>query len=107
MPKPIDIVGECVDEIAVAYETYEKISQELGMRFLDAIDRTLESLISNPEIGPVCHRGARKIVLTRFPFILYYIERPSNTQLIAFIHAKRDPRSIRTVLTERDYTSRT
>ncbi|MBS0617441.1 MAG: type II toxin-antitoxin system RelE/ParE family toxin [Spirochaetes bacterium] len=107
MPKPIEIVDECADEIAIAYKTYEKINHELGARFLNAIDRSLQSLISNPEIGQVSHRGTRKIVLTRFPFILYYIERPLSTQLIAFMHAKRDPKLIRTAITERDHTSRT
>jgi hypothetical protein len=60
MPKPIDILDECAEEIAGAYQSYEKISQELGFRFLEAIEKTLENLIANPEIGSGSHRRSRK-----------------------------------------------
>jgi len=107
MPKSIDILKECAEEIADAYKIYELVSQDLGMKFLEAVERNLEMLISNPEIGAVSHRGIRKIVLTRFPYVLYYIERPLTTQLIGFMHAKRNPRSIKSVISEREHTSRT
>jgi toxin ParE1/3/4 len=106
MLKPIDIIDECADEIAAAYKTYEAISEELAGRFLTAIDKSLETLISNPEIGSMSHRGTRKIVLARFPYIIYYTERPLGTQLLAFVHAKRDAISIKSVLSEREQTGR-
>ncbi len=106
MPKPIDILDECAAEIAAAFKGYQAISEGLGLNFLTAIETSLNNLIANPKLGPIAHRNARKIVLTRFPYIIYYLDTVDNIQLILFEHAKRNPASIKRILQDREKPDR-
>ena len=106
MPKPIDILDECAAEIASAFKGYQAVSEGVGLNFLAEIERSLSNLIANPELGPIAHRNARKIVLTRFPYIIYYFNKAKLIQLIAFEHAKRNPESIKSILQEREKPDR-
>ena len=101
MPKPIDILDECAQEIAIAFNQYRIISEPLGFRFLDAIERNLGMIIANPEIGAPAHRGSRRMVLTHFPYVLYYLGLNDSTKIIGFVHAKQNPRLTQKMLKER------
>lgn len=101
MPKAIDILDECAAEIATAFRGYQAISEKLALNFLAAMETSLNNLIANPELGPVAYREARKMVLTRFPYIIYYINQADSIRLIAFEHARRNPESVKNILQER------
>jgi plasmid stabilization system protein ParE len=45
----------------------------------------------NPVLYPVVHRDARRALLPRFPYALFYRPEPDRILVIACFHAKRDP----------------
>ncbi len=60
------------EEIAAAYEWYEKKSFGLGEEFLNSVEKTLSSLQKNPKYYSFIHRSKRKIVVKGYPYKIIY-----------------------------------
>lgn len=78
-----------IDEAARWYE-----SQHLGLgsafleEFLAASARIREAPLAYPEVG----RSARRAMLRRFPFAIYYRLANDSAVVVAVMHGSRDPR---------------
>lgn len=62
----------------------------------DDLDARIESALSDigghPKRYPFWERTvARRYVLTRFPYVVFYRERPDSTLILAFAHTSRRP----------------
>ncbi|HYN77440.1 MAG TPA: type II toxin-antitoxin system RelE/ParE family toxin, partial [Lamprocystis sp. (in: g-proteobacteria)] len=57
-------------ELIEAAAYYERQVRGLGERFSDEIQRAVDLLLDNPELGVRADPVLRKLVLTRFPFSL-------------------------------------
>lgn len=73
---------------------YEQRSPGLGREFLDAVDATLTEIVAMPERYPVVRGEARRALLRRFPYGVYFVASPKLVQVIACMHARRDPRRL-------------
>ena len=71
---------------------YERRSPGLGREFLRAIDVALGEIAAMPERYPVVRGEARRALLRRFPYGLYFVVTPGLVSVIACMHARRDPR---------------
>ena len=78
-----------VDE---AYRWYEAQRVGLGEEFLAAVSAALEFVQENPEQYPVVYREARRALLRRFPYGLYYRIVEGQVVVVPCFHARRDPR---------------
>lgn len=85
-------------DVQAAYEWYEGQRPGLGDEFIAAVDAALASMPAFPEAYPVIHRGARRVLLERFPYGLYYRVEGKRTVVVACMHAARDPRRWRSRL---------
>ena len=63
----------------------------LGERFIEEVDRCLESITLNPEAYPVVHRETRRALLRRFPFAVFYRWRDQVVTVVACLHTRRAP----------------
>ncbi len=79
-----------LEEIALFYE---KRSARLGTEFLNAFERALEIILSNPEIGRTIERNIRRYVMQKFPFSIIYQTVDADVYVLAVLHQRQEPNS--------------
>jgi len=79
------------DDIRSAFEWYESQRVGLGTEFLDALRERLEAVRAHPEANPVLYRGIRRAVVSRFPYLVFYVVQPERVAVLAVLHHARNP----------------
>ncbi len=92
MPK-IDVHPDVYSELEDSRAWYEDRAKNLGIEFLDEIDRAVNAIQEAPTMWPWYdeQQGIRRFFVHRFPYAVIY--RPTSTviQIIAVMHLRRDP----------------
>jgi toxin ParE1/3/4 len=78
-------------DIQSAFEWYESQRPGLGEEFLAAVREKLETVRSFPESTPVIYRDVRRAVVSRFPYLIFYVVRPTRVAVLAILHHARNP----------------
>lgn len=96
MTKGLRIHRLAEDELADAALWYEARQSGLGTSLLDLIDGTVERLLtgivpSSPAPGVGRAKGARRVLIRRFPYSIVFYERKEEIVIIAFAHSSRRP----------------
>ena len=87
------VVREAAEaDIAEAARWYEQRSLGLGSEFLRAVDVTLAEITRVPVRYPLVRGGARRALLRRFPYAVFFVATPELVSVFACLHARRDPR---------------
>jgi toxin ParE1/3/4 len=79
------------EEMTEASVFYEAASPNLGVDFLDDVQRGVDLLRGQPAIGQSVGSGLRRILLHRFPFCLIYAVEADAILIIAVAHQRRQP----------------
>ena len=79
-------------ELAEAFSWYEARAVGLGHEFLRTVQVAFRALERSPELGAIAIDDIRRMPLERFPYVIYYVMRPSGLAVIAVIHGRRHPR---------------
>ena len=84
------------NELADAAAWYEAKQSGLGISLLDLIDKAVErirsgALPSSPVPGVSQAKGARRVLLKRFPYSICFYERQDEIVIVAFAHSSRRP----------------
>ena len=99
--KPVIVRQAAEDDIAAAYAWYEKERPGLGEDFLDSVQTGLLNLSSRPEAFPVVYAGARRVLLKRFPYGLFFRAFDDAIYVLACTHCKRHPKVWKSQVRER------
>ena len=91
MTKAVRLTEEAEIELAAAAEWYELQRSGLGHEFLDQVAAALDAIRSGPFSFPAVHRGARRALIKRFPFSIFYLIDTNDIVVIAVMHASRHP----------------
>ncbi len=96
MTKILRIHRLAEDELADAASWYETRQEGLGSALLDLTDKVIEALKSgvlptSPVPGVKRIKGARRVLLRRFPYSVVLYERKSEIVIVAFAHNSRRP----------------
>ena len=84
---------EALDDLRAAHRWYEQQRLGLGDEFADVVDAAVESIVSFPAARPVVHRQARRYLLERFPYCVYYrLHEDRAVIIVACLHVALDPR---------------
>ena len=83
---------EAETDIEEAAIWYEKQRPGLGDEFLDEVRSLCNAISENPAIYPVVHRRARRALIRRFPFGVYFRVEDDQVIVFAVIHGSRHPR---------------
>jgi toxin ParE1/3/4 len=78
-------------DITQAYAWYEAQRNGLGDELLRAIDDCFQSVVSNPEAFPMIHRSARRALVRRFPYCVYFVMSEAEIIVLAVLHGRRNP----------------
>ena len=70
---------------------YEAASPNLGVDFLDDVQRVIDLLGDHPLLGQPVGGDLRRALLHRFPFSLVYAVEPNAILIVAVAHQSRRP----------------
>ncbi|MBS0397738.1 MAG: type II toxin-antitoxin system RelE/ParE family toxin [Proteobacteria bacterium] len=84
---------EAEQDIAAAATWYEGQRTGLGHEFLDEMLAVIRRISEDPMIYPIVHRGARRALMTRFPFGVFFRIANQHVVIVAVMHGSRNPRS--------------
>jgi len=82
-------------DLAAIEDWYESQRQGLGGEFRQSVNEAITRIADSPLAYPERYRGARRVLLRRFPYVLWYRPIESLVVVLACVHGKRDPREIR------------
>ena len=85
------------DLVDIWAETYRQWGEAQADRYLDDVERALQGLIANPQLGSDCSdllQGARKLITGRH--LVFYEVDPDKISVIRVLHQSMDvPRHLR------------
>ncbi len=82
---------ESLVELTGAAQFYQSRVQGLGLEFLAAVDASLARIAGAPKLNRVHRSGARRLMVERFPYSIYYVILPDHIQILSFPHHSRRP----------------
>lgn len=90
--KPVAIHPEARAEAMAAGDYYEECCPGLGRAFTDSLVDALDRIVARPQSFAL-HKasGARKCVMSRFPYLVFFFERQDDLWVVAVAHASRKP----------------
>jgi plasmid stabilization system protein ParE len=80
-------------DIQAIFRWYEKQESGLGEEFLTSLGDRLETIRDFPESFPVIYSNVRRAVVSRFPYLVFYVVRPTRISVLAVLHQSRNPAS--------------
>jgi plasmid stabilization system protein ParE len=83
-----------------AFLWYESQSNGLGSEFVRAIDTCISGIGRNPLTYKLIYQEARRALVRRFPYSLFYIVEEDTVFVIACFHSKRNPKNWQDRLTK-------
>ncbi len=89
--KPLVIEEEAERELAGSVAFYEQRQSGLGLDFERATQEALKRIARSPDRWPLGKHGTRHYLMSRFPFIIHYLDMPDRIWIVAFAHASRKP----------------
>lgn len=75
-----------------AYEWYEARVEGLGDELADSIEAGIRFITDFPLACPLIHKNIRRLLVTRFPYVILYFVEADTVVVIAIFHCKRDPK---------------
>ena len=80
-------------ELRAAANWYSDQEPGLGEELVSEIDRVLEALIEGPHRAPIWRAGRpyQKILVHRFPYVVFFTHDEEHVCVLAIAHRKRKP----------------
>lgn len=92
MTLPVRLRSEAEHDLEEAAHWYERQQEGLGQQFLDEVLFDFQSIAEQPAMYPLIGRGARRALIRRFPFGIYYRVEKEAVVVVAVMHGSRNPR---------------
>lgn len=101
--KPVSevvLLEEAVEDLQLGRRFYEEREEGIGSYFVDTVLADIASLRLYAGVHSV-RFGYHKMLIKRFPFAAYYEIYGGVARVVAILDMRRNPKSIRALLTER------
>ena len=94
--RTVRILKDAAEEVAGAAAWYEMERPGLGIDFINALEAAFDLIEEEilpllPMTGEACIKGAKRIILRRFPYDIVTIEKSHEVIVIAVTHHSRKP----------------
>jgi hypothetical protein len=94
--RQVRVLRQAAEEAEAAVRWYEKERVGLGAEFAGAIDAALDILEDglvplSPMPGHAGSKGAKRLILRRFPYDVVVVESREELVVVAFAHHSRKP----------------
>jgi toxin ParE1/3/4 len=87
---PVVVRPRAEADLENARNWYEERRDGLGREFVLATRVAIEKIRANPERYPTYYRGFRRVLLTRFPYKLFYRIESDRVLVFRALHFKQD-----------------
>jgi plasmid stabilization system protein ParE len=77
-------------DLDTACDWYEAQQEGLGSKFLAEVDHAIETLRERPESFPLYYRDFRRVLLSRFPYKLFFRIVDERVIVFRILHASRN-----------------
>jgi toxin ParE1/3/4 len=89
---PVIFHAEAKAELRAATRYYEEQRKGLGREFRTAVEAAIERIQRTPQaFPPYGDEGARKCLVGRFPYTIFYVELEDSIWIAAVAHQRRRP----------------
>jgi len=78
-------------DIQSVFDWYESQQPALGDEFKASLHERLGTIREFPESAPIIYRDVRRAVVSRFPYLIFFVVRPTRVAVLAVLHQSRDP----------------
>ena len=85
---------EAAADVRAAFEWYEQQREGLGSEFLAELARAERTVQTNPLAFRIVRRDARRLMLRRFPYQLFYRVVTDVIVVVACFHGRRSPKRL-------------
>ena len=79
------------EDVLVAEQYYWKISERLGQRFMDELDRTIKIILQHPGGFQKTAAGFRQAPLDIFPYVVIYQVVEGQIVIFRLFNTRQDP----------------
>lgn len=79
------------EDIKEAYNWYEEQQADLGESFLTMVELGLKRIETTPWQYPFFDENIRRVLLSRFPYLIAYRLVEKQVVILAVMHTKRNP----------------
>lgn len=78
-------------DVAEAQVWYEKQRSGLGIEFHSEVSQVIDRLAETPLIYQTVYRDLRRVIVRRFPYLIWYRILDEIVTVVACTHVKQDP----------------
>ncbi|MBU8901225.1 MAG: type II toxin-antitoxin system RelE/ParE family toxin [Victivallales bacterium] len=79
------------EEMIIAAKYYERQAEDLGFKFLDDLDKTVEEIINSPQTWITLVDDIKRHQFSHFPFAIIYRIVSSKIRVLAVMNLHREP----------------
>jgi len=87
----INVQPQARAEVEEAAVWYERQRPGLGIEFILELDAAIERAAASPDIYSRQYREARRVLLRRFPYAVYFVYEDKVVEVFAVLHQRREP----------------
>ncbi|MDI6734897.1 MAG: type II toxin-antitoxin system RelE/ParE family toxin [bacterium] len=84
-------LSSCFTQVSYSRTPPESQAKGLGIKFLDEVDRAINTILQFPEAWSPYTNETRRFLLHRFPFAIVYRHTNDKIQVFAIMHLHRKP----------------
>src|SRR5262249_44769523 len=88
---PVVWISEAAADLRDAEAWYRDIRLELGERFRQAVEATVDAITERPLQFPVVYRNRRRAGVRRFPYGIFFDVQDHRIVVMACFHGRRNP----------------
>ena len=91
----VRLLEEAAAEVRQAVRWYRRASPGVDKEFLATFKRAVGAIRQNPNAHPQVLGTARRVLLRKFPYAVYYAVFGTNILILACYHTRRDPATLK------------
>lgn len=90
-PFSLHLSDDAESDLEFSYSFYYEENPKVADIFFIRINKSFESIKSDPYSYPIVYKNVRKFIVKKFPFVVYYQIVESAIKVIAIFHTSRNP----------------
>jgi plasmid stabilization system protein ParE len=99
--KPVVALPEVEGDLRQAMTHYASWQTEGATRLIEKYDETVGWIAWNPDAFPSKHGAIQRAILKRSYYIVYFLQEPDRTVVLAVLDGRRAPDEIRRLVNRR------
>ncbi len=91
--RPLRVRALARQELDSAFDWYRRRSPSAAEGFLDAVDEAFLRIAKAPERYPAIRGRLQRVLLSGYPYAVYFKVYPNVISVVGVIHGRRHPRT--------------